>query len=129
MQARETPQLLELLKRKSIPFDSLVRRDHEDNSRKRRQFEAVERWFENDWTRIDTKLRTSVVEGISVFLSLFDDNPTVKDIFCPPRECFDKTANADFRYGIPLPTFTEMIEAGKVIALNFPTLATPGLSK
>ena len=28
--------------------------------------------------RIDPKLRTSIVEGTSVFLSLFDDNPDVK---------------------------------------------------
>ena len=39
------------------------------------QFEAVKRWFDHDWMRIDAKLRTSIVEGISVFLSLFDDNP------------------------------------------------------
>ena len=79
--------------------------------------------------RIDTKLRTSVVEGISVFLSLFDDNPTVKDIFCPPKECFDPVANADFRYGVPMPSYTEIIETGKVIALNFPAAGNPGLAK
>ena len=31
--------------------------------------------------RIDTKLRTSVVEGISVFLSLFDDKPDSEGYF------------------------------------------------
>ena len=43
---------------------------------KREQLEAVKRWFYNDWQRIEPKLRTSIVEGISVFLSLFDDNPS-----------------------------------------------------
>jgi hypothetical protein len=38
----------------------------------------VKRWFYHDWRRIEPKLRTSSVEGISVFLSLFDDNPSVK---------------------------------------------------
>ena len=50
------------------------------------QFEAVKRWFYHDWRRIEPKLRTSIVEGISVFLSLFDDNPSVKRTFCPPKE-------------------------------------------
>ena len=34
------------------------------------------------------------MEGISVFLSLFDDNPDVKRTFCPPKECYDLQANA-----------------------------------
>ena len=34
--------------------------------------------------RIEPKLRTSIVEGVSVFLSLFDDNPQVKHTLCPP---------------------------------------------
>ena len=58
------------------------------------QFEAAKRWFTHDWSRIDPKLRTSIVEGIAVFLSLFDDNPQVKRIFCPPRQAFDSVANA-----------------------------------
>ncbi len=53
------------------------------------QFEAVKRWFEDDWMRIEPKLRTSIVEGISVFLSLFDDNPRVKHTFCPPKDTYD----------------------------------------
>ena len=56
------------------------------------QFEAVKRWFEDDWMRIEPKLRTSIVEGISVFLSLFDDNPRVKHTFCPPKETYDASA-------------------------------------
>ena len=57
-------------------------------TRKREQLEAVKRWFYHDWRRIEPKLRTSIVEGISVFLSLFDDNPSVKATFCPPKECY-----------------------------------------
>jgi hypothetical protein len=30
-----------------------------------------------------------------VFLSLFDDNPKVKRVLCPPKECYDREANAD----------------------------------
>ena len=93
------------------------------------QLEAVKRWFHDDWQRIEPKLRTSIVEGISVFLSLFDDNPKVKRIFCPPKECYDPEANADHQYGKPLPSFTWLIETGKVCALNFPIGMNAGLAK
>jgi hypothetical protein len=98
-------------------------------SDKREQFEAVKRWFYHDWRRIEPRLRTSIVEGISVFLSLFDDNPAVKRVFCPPKEVYDPVANKDGRYGRPLPPFSELIETGSVCALNFPVSANPGLAK
>src|SRR5215469_8849688 len=96
---------------------------------KQAKLEAVKRWFHDDWQRIEPKLRTSIVEGISVFLSLFDDNPKVKRLFCPPKECYDPEANADFGYGRPLPSFSWLIESGKVCALNFPISMNPGLAK
>jgi hypothetical protein len=93
------------------------------------RFEAVKRWFEDDWTQIDTKLRTSVVEGISVFLSAFDDNPRVKYVFCPPKELYDPAANPDGRLGAPLPSLADQIEQGKVVALNFPLGTNPNLAR
>jgi hypothetical protein len=96
---------------------------------RRQQFEAVKRWFYQDWQRIEPRLRTSIVEGISVFLSLFDDNPAVKRVFCPPKETYDPAINADGRYGRPLPAFSELIERGAVCALNFPVSANPGLAR
>jgi hypothetical protein len=99
------------------------------DERKKQQFEAVKRWFFEDWQRIEPKLRTSIVEGISVFLSLFDDNPDVKRVFCPPKETYDQKANHNGRYGTPLPPFAELIEQGTVVALNFPVSMNPGLAK
>lgn len=93
------------------------------------QFAAVKRWFENDWMRIEPKLRTSIVEGVSVFLSLFDDNPHVKYTFCPPKATYDPLQNADGRHGVALPPLAELIEQGRVIALNFPLAMNPGLAR
>jgi TraM recognition site of TraD and TraG len=93
------------------------------------QLYAVQRWFREDWRRIETKLRTSIVEGISVFLSLFDDNPKVKRVFCPKRECYDPKLNADGRYGKPLPSFSWLLEQGAVCSLNFPVGMNAGLAK
>ena len=100
-----------------------------DEINRAERFAAVKRWFEDDWTRIEPKLRTSIVEGVSVFLSLFDDNPQVKHTFCPPKETYDAVANADGRHGTPLPPMAELIEQGKVVALNFPIAMNPGLAR
>ena len=135
MKAPATEELLRLLELKEIGFDTQTEAvswdafedPHYDDRRQR--FEAVKRWFNDDWKRIEPKLRTSIVEGISVFLSLFDDNPAVKRTFCPPPACYDPIANRDGRYGIPLPPFRDLIEQGKVVALNFPVSANPGLAK
>ena len=65
------------------------------------------------------------MEGISVFLSLFDDNPKVKRVFCPPKECF---------YPLQMPISNTAglcllrslgLLNGKVCALNFPDQHEP----
>jgi hypothetical protein len=96
---------------------------------KRAQFEAVQRWFHGDWMRIEPKLRTSIVEGVSVFLSLFDDNPRVKHTFCPPKSLYAANATRNPADGIALPSIGELIEQGKVIALNFPAATNPALAR
>jgi hypothetical protein len=125
-----TPGLAAVLKEKGISWqaESVAGRTPVSLERKE-QLAAVKRWFYNDWHRIEPKLRTSIVEGISVFLSLFDDSPSVKRTFCPPAQCYDVEANFDFRYGKPLPSFRWLIENGKVCALNFPVAMNAGLAK
>jgi hypothetical protein len=135
MKAPISEKLRAYLAERSIPHEVRVESsaagngDWTQDEEKRQQFEAVKRWFYQDWKRIDARLRTSIVEGISVFLSLFDDNPAVKRVFCPPKETYDPVANHDGRYGKPLPSFAELIETGTVCALNFPISANPGLAK
>jgi hypothetical protein len=128
--APATPELRETIKNRNVPSEArLVLDPAYADPEKLEQLEAVKRWFNDDWRRIEPKLRTSIVEGISVFLSLFDDNPKVKRVFCPPKECYDKEANADGKFGKPLPSFSWLIEIGKVCALNFPIGMNPGLAK
>jgi hypothetical protein len=128
--ALATPELRDTLKRRGIRAEARMVLDRaQANPEKLAQFDAVERWFKNDWQRIEPKLRTSIVEGVSVFLSLFDDNPKVKKVFCPAKECYDPTKNAHHQYGKPLPSFSWLIEHGKVCALNFPIGMNAGLAK
>jgi hypothetical protein len=125
-----TSELRKRLRDEGIAFESRTVLDpsYADHERLA-QLEAVKRWFTEDWRRIEPKLRTSIVEGISVFLSLFDDNPKVKRVFCPSRECYDPKNNAQNQHGKPLPSFSWLIESGKVCALNFPIGMNPGLAK
>ncbi|MGC1903184.1 MAG: TraM recognition domain-containing protein [Candidatus Acidiferrum sp.] len=125
-----SPGLAAVLKSREIQWETEnATRKGPVSSDRREQLEAVKRWHEHDWRRIEPKLRTSIVEGISVFLSLFDDNPSVKRAFCPPAECYDLQANADFKFGKPLPSLSWLIENGRVSALNFPVAMNAGLSK
>jgi hypothetical protein len=66
---------------------------------------------------------------ISFFLSLFDYNPRVKHRYCPAKATFDPIENADGRHGTALPPLADLIEQGKVIALNFPIAMNPGLAR
>lgn len=125
-----TPGLLAVLREKGLPWEAEnASPKHSVPAQKKAQLEAVERWFFHDWKRVEPKLRTSIVEGISVFLSLFDDNPDVKRTFCPPAECYDAQANADFKFGKPLPSLAWLIERGKLCSLNFPIAMNAGLAK
>jgi hypothetical protein len=128
--AESAPELREFLRKKGVSFEprTILDPDYADAD-KLAQLQAVKRWFTEDWKRIEPKLRTSIVEGISVFLSLFDDNPKVKKVFCPERECYDAAKNDPKKHGKPLPSFSWLIERGKVAALNFPIGMNPGLAK
>jgi hypothetical protein len=92
------------------------------------RFESVKRWYFDDWSNIDKKLQSSVVEGISVFLSLFDDNPPIKRLFCPPRELYEPNA-VPIRGKRALPSIRELLESGKIVALDFPAGENPGLAR
>ena len=125
-----TPGLAAVLKEKSVEWEAEnASRENPLPAQKKAQLEAIIRWHDYDWKRIEPKLRTSIVEGISVFLSLFDDNPDVKRTFCPPAECYDPQANADCKFGKPLPSLSWLIERGNLCCLNFPVAMNAGLAK
>src|ERR1700719_4206538 len=128
--APATRELRDILRMQGIPCEARTVLDPaQANPVKLAQLEAVQRWFHDDWKRIEPKLRTSIVEGVSVFLSLFDDNSKVKRVFCPKKECYDPQKNANNQFGKPLPSFTWLIERGVLCALNFPIGMNAGLAK
>ena len=63
-------------------YSSRAVKAHTDTDELGARLESVNTWYEQDWMKLDPKLRTSCVEGISSFLSLFD-MADVAPIFCP----------------------------------------------
>ena len=107
----------------------------------RKRVEAVNRWYQHDWQMIDNKIRSSIVEGISVFLSIFD-LPDVARVFCPPPPPKKAAARASkeapeqneqpglgTRVRQSLPPLDKLIESGKVLALNMPAGSNPALAR
>ena len=104
----------------------------------RQRIEAVNRWYQHDWRMIDNKIRSSIVEGISVFLSIFD-LPDVARVFCPPPAAApqgvkgepqkDEQPGLGTRLRQSLPPLDELIESGKVLALNMPAGTNPALAR
>ena len=139
----------------------------------RARVEAVKRWFVHDWQSLDNKVKSSIVEGVSVFLAMFD-MPDVAKVFCPgapefsddpqaievqaqirritaakaaaDRQEADEKPNGGAGRNQPLtsipsakeetikgaeqlPPLYELIEGGKVLALNMPAGVNPALAR
>ena len=115
----------------------------------RERLEAVRRWFTHDWGKLDKKISSTVSEGLSVFLSVFD-LPEVAAVFCPPAPpprttrakatagdetelptAGDEAELPEAGVGVtrPLPALDEVIESGKVLALNMPAGTNAALAR
>ena len=131
------PDLIATLSAHSIDYREIKPPPPKSNPRLD-SIDAVFRWYEYDWTKIDVKLRTSIVEGVSVFLGLFD-TPDVARIFCPPKPdhkpitlgASTKIAESasPFEELRPLPSLSSLIEEGKVICLNMPASSNAALAR
>ena len=139
-----TDDLTDLLDELGVPWEPAAARPAPPDDRHAR-LAAVERWYANDWSALDNKLRTSIVEGISVFLSAFDLPDTAR-LFCPPSPASNDPDPATTPMGNgpdspetdaritggtlkPLPPIVDLIEGGKVLALNMPAGANPALAR
>ena len=91
------------------------------------RLEAIKRWFNGPWTKLDNKVKASIVEGVVVFLSLFDENPEVYRAFCPERATYANPPQPGERQ--PLPPLEDLVEKGCVLGLNFPVALNPALAR
>jgi hypothetical protein len=107
---------------------SLYRRKLGD-PKNRDAWQSVHYWYWEHWKHFRSEVKTSIIQGIAVFLSLFETNAQVRRVFCPPKELYEGKPCASDPNGVVLPQFSELIEEGRVIGLNFPTALNPALSK
>ncbi len=110
--------LREQLDKLSIAFE--VERSSPTYPARRERLDAVKRWYAQDWLTIDPKLRSSIIEGLSVFLSVFD-LPDVAATFCPLKAAMETApmpaapAADSAAVARPLPVLDEVIDSGKVL--------------
>ncbi len=102
---------------------------HHAESGRRDRFASVEYWYWEHWKFFRSEVKTSIIQGIAVFLSLFETDPQVRRVFCPPKELYQGKKSTADPQGIVLAPFEELIETGKVVGLNFPVALNPALAK
>ncbi len=116
-----------LIQQTDAEFCVYNRKAYEPEQRDR--FESVQYWYWEHWKFFRSEVKTSIVQGIVVFLSLFETDPQVRRVFCPPKDLYEGKPCAADPKGRVLPSFDKLIESGSVVGLNFPVALNPALSK
>lgn len=126
--ARRTEELESVLARQTTVAATLYSR-RKGNAEQRGSWESVHYWYWEHWKYFRSETKTSIIQGIAVFLSLFETDAKVRRVFCPPKTLYEgKFLDADPHAHV-LPPFEELIESGKVVGLNFPAALNPALAK
>jgi hypothetical protein len=123
-----TEELEQLLtEQTSATFDVYTRKPYQPEQHDR--FDSVQYWYWEHWKFFRSEVKTSIVQGIVVFLSLFETDPQVRRVFCPPKELYEGKPSTADPHGKILPPFDELIESGAVVGLNFPVALNPALAR
>jgi hypothetical protein len=126
--ARWSEELEVVLTRETGATTTLYIRQSGDAAARDR-FQSVQYWYWEHWKFFRSEVKTSIIQGIAVFLSLFETDPDVRRVFCPPKEVYEGRECDDDPHGRVLPPFDELIESGKIVGLNFPVALNPALAK
>ena len=116
-----------IVEKTALPATLYSRRQGEVSARE--AWESVHYWYWEHWKFFRDEIKTSIVQGIAIFLSLFETDRVVRRVFCPPKELYNGRPSAEDPRGQVLPPFDELIESGKVVGLNFPAALNPALAK
>jgi hypothetical protein len=125
---RRTEELADVLLHQTSATASLYIRRQGDPE-KRGAWESVHYWYWEHWKFFRSETKTSIVQGVAIFLSLFETDAEVRKVFCPPKELYEGKPSSSDLHAVVLPPFDELIESGKVVGLNFPTALNPALAK
>lgn len=111
----------------STEFNVFTHKPYRPEQRDR--LDSIQYWYWEHWKFFRSEVKTSIVQGIAVFLSLFETDPDVRRVFCPAKELYDGKPCAADPSGIVLAPFDELIESGAIVGLNFPVALNPALAK
>lgn len=126
--AHSSPELESLLTQGiEVEASLYARKPFEADQRMR--FESIHYWYWEHWKFFRNEVKTSIIQGIAVFLSLFETDRDVRRVFCPPKDLYAGHPCAEDPEGRVLPPFDDLIETGKVVGLNFPVALNPALAK
>jgi hypothetical protein len=126
--ARSCEELESVVLQKTAIAASLYKRRQGDPDA-RASWESVHYWYWEHWKFFRDETKTAIIQGVAIFLSLFETDRKVRRIFCPPKELYEGKPSAADPQGEVLPPFEELIESGKVVGLNFPAALNPALAK
>lgn len=123
-------ELVAFLEQNEVPYTSVNADEIEPQVWKdrRHQLEALRLWYYHDWMELDSRLQTSIKEGLTVFLANFRANPQLTRGFCPPRELY-LHPQPGATHGTPLPPLDALIEEGRVLMASMPIALDPGLAR
>ena len=132
MRAEWSPELEHKLEELTIQSRIVWEPGAGDDVRKR--VAAVKRWFKNDWQKLDNKIKSSIVEGVSripVDVRYAGRgggvlSPAPGSVRRSPAHWPGDTITGRPRH---LPPLYELIEGGKVLALNMPAGSNPALAR
>ncbi len=120
---------LEKFLKEETPIRATAYLPKSHNARHSLQFDSVNYWYWEHWKFFRHEVKTSIIQGIAVFLSLFEADPDVRRVFCPPKDLYEGKPVESDPDGRVLPPFDELIESGKIIGLDFPVALNPALAK
>ncbi len=125
----EYSEALERVLREQTPIRATVYFTKPYDVRQCLQFDSVNYWYWEHWKFFRHEVKTSIIQGIAVFLSLFEADPDVRRVFCPPKELYEGKPVQSDPNGHVLSPFDELIETGKIVGLDFPVALNPALAK
>jgi hypothetical protein len=90
----------------SAMFDVFTRKPYRPEQRDR--FDSIQYWYWEHWEFFRSEVKTSIIKGIVVFLSLFEIDPDVSRVFCSPKELYDGRLYASAPTGDGVQPFEEL---------------------
>ena len=72
-----------LIKETSAVFDVFTRKPYRPEQRDR--YDSIQYWYWEHWKFFRSEVKTSIIQGIVVFLSLFETDPPVRRVSCPMK--------------------------------------------